>query len=161
MEKPFDTIPTTAEKMAGTTIFSGGSADALSDFIIIRWIICLFVSEKHFLNLGGIAGCRGKFFIGSRLFMANQTIHLCLIRKVELIVFPAISGVTRCATSLVALDVDSEIVDGQPAFAELQVGLGGGVHPSPVNGFVKLGRGFGMAAQAGFGDLWSGFEILF
>jgi hypothetical protein len=117
----FDAVPPTAKKMAGTAIFSGGSADTLSDFIIIRRVIGLFISGKHFLNLDRVAGRCREFFIGPCLFMANQTIHLCLIRKIELIVFPAISGVTRCATSLVALDVYSEVVDREAAFAVLLI----------------------------------------
>jgi hypothetical protein len=75
-------------------------------------MVGLFVAFKYHGFGGGIAGTRREFFIGSGLFVTNQTIDAGLIREIKILAFPTITGVAGCATSLVAFDVNSEIVDG-------------------------------------------------
>jgi hypothetical protein len=155
-----DTVTTAARKMACAAIFAGGTTDALGNLVPIRRIIGFFVALKNGGFGNGVSGTSGKFFIGSGLLMADQAVDLGLVAEIEILVFPSITGMTRCATSLVAFDVNSEVVDGQPAFAEFRVALAGGIKPGPVNGFVELQRGLVMAFQAGLGDFRSGLEFL-
>ena len=105
-------VTAAAIKMACAAIFAGGTTDALSNLIPIRGIIGFFVAFENFGFGNGVAGTSGKFFIRSGLFMADQAINLGLVAEIEILVFPSIAGMTRCATSLVAFDIDSEVVDG-------------------------------------------------
>jgi hypothetical protein len=53
--------------------------------------------------------------------MANQAVDPSLVGKIKRIVSPSVSGVTAGATSLVAVDADSEIVHGGSRLAVLHM----------------------------------------
>ena len=107
-----DAVASTAKEVTGSTVFSRGSADTLSNRVPVGRIICFLVARKN----GGfgyrIAGSRREFFVCSGLFMAHKTINLCRVGKVKIFILPSVAGMTRCATSLVALYIDSEVVNG-------------------------------------------------
>ena len=108
----FNAVTAATEEMAGATIFSRWSGNALGNLVPIRWKIFFLVSWKNLGFFCRITGPGRKLFIGTGLLMANETVHFGLVRKIEIFIFPPVSCVTRCATSLVALDVHSEVVDG-------------------------------------------------
>ena len=110
----------------------------MGDFVIVRRKICFIVSWEHFRFADRISRSGREFFVSAGLLVADKAVDFALIGKVEIFSFPSITGVTRCATSLVALDIDSEVVDRQPPFSQFLVFGGGRVHPGPVNGFMEL-----------------------
>ncbi len=58
------------------------------------------------------AGAGGGFLVCAGGIVADQTIDVGLVCEIKRVVFPSVSGMTACATSLVADDAHSEIVDG-------------------------------------------------
>ena len=90
----FDAISAASEEMAGPTVFTGRTADALGDLVPVRWMIGLFVTLEYFRFFDRVARPGGKLFIGSGLFVTDQTIDLGLIRKVKILVFPTVSRMT-------------------------------------------------------------------
>lgn len=156
-----DAVTAATEKMAGAAVLAGGSSHALGDFVPVRWMVCFPVAlEDHGLRCGVAGTCR-KFFIGPGLFVANQTIDFGLVAEIKVISFPAISGMTGCATSLVAFDIHSEVVNGQPALAQHPALRGGRIEPGPMDGFVELGSRLGMTGKACFGNFRTGLEFHF
>jgi len=157
----FDPITATSKKVAGAAVLPGGTMNTLGDSIVIGRKVCLPVSGKDFGFADWIPCAGGKLFIGPGLFMADKTIDFGLIRKVKVFSFPSISGMARCATSLVALNVNSEVVDRQPSFSKFFVPGRRRIHPGPVDGFMKLKRRLRMARKTGFGNLRTGRKLLF
>ena len=117
----------------------------MGHLVPIGRVIGFPIAFKDFGLGGGMAGTGRKFFISSGLLVANQAIDPGLVGEVEIFVLPPVAGMARCATSLVALDVHSKVVDGQPALSQDLAFRRGGVTPGPVNGFVKLRCSFRMA----------------
>ena len=107
----FDAVAAATEEMTGTTIVTRRSGNALGNLVPFGWQIFFFVSRKNFWLLYRIASPGWELLIGSRLLMADKTVYFRLIRKIEIFTLPPISSMTRCATSLVALDIHSEIID--------------------------------------------------
>lgn len=157
----FDTVTAAAEKVTGAAIFSVRSSNTLGHLVPFGRMIGFFVAFEHFFHWGRVSGTGREFFVRSGLLVADETVYLGWIGKIECFgVLPAVTGMTGCATSLVALNVHSEIVDRQPAFAQLQVFFGGWIHPSPVNCLVKLRCRLGMTGEASLGHFRSGCEFL-
>ena len=114
----FDAVAAAPKEVASPAVLTGRSADTLGNLIPFGRVIGFFIALED-LGFGNrIAGAGRKFLVGSGLLMADQAVNLALIRKIKIFVLPTITGMTGCATSLVALDVHSEIVDGQPPFAQ-------------------------------------------
>lgn len=156
-----NTVTAAAEKVAGAAVFATWTGNTLGNLVPFRWVICFLITFKNLCFGNRVAGTGRKLFVGSGLFVTDQTVNSGRIGKIEIPgVFPAVSGVAGCATSLVALNIDSEVVDGQPTFSQLQVFFSGRIHPGPVNRFVKLSGCFGMAGKTCFGDFGTGFELL-
>lgn len=91
----------------------------------------------------GHTGSRRIFFVLSNGIVAYQAIYFRFIGEIERIVFPAISGMTACATSLVAYRADSVIVQGCRAFPMHDVlsmtrGIRRRAFPQPVGGFQHI-----------------------
>ena len=70
--------------------------------------------------------------------MTNQAVYLALVRKIEILALPSITGMTRCATSLVAFYVNSKIVNRKATLPQSNTGLRRRIHPGPVNGLLEL-----------------------
>lgn len=156
----FDTVAAAPEEVAGPAVLAGGSADALSNLIPFGRMICFLIAFED-LGLGNwIAGAGRKFLVGSGLLMADQAVDLALIREIEILAFPTITGMTGRATSLVALDIHSEIVDGQPPLAQFLALFGCRIKPRPVDCFMELRCRFRVTGQAGFGHFRPGFKFL-
>jgi hypothetical protein len=134
----FYAVTAAAGKVAGSAIFSGGPPHALCDFVPVGRLVGFTITLKDDGLWGRVAGAGRKLLIGTGLFVTNQAIDPGLVSKVKIIVLPTITGVTGCATSLVAFDVDSEVVNGEPAFAQGPAFHRGGIQPCPVDGLVKL-----------------------
>jgi hypothetical protein len=113
----FDGIPATAIKMTGTATGTAGVTDVLSHPFQIH----LFDRET----------CSRRwrvFLIGSGCIMAHQAIHSGFVCKIKGRIFPAVSCMTGCATSLVADGADSEIVQGRGTLAMHDVlSMSGGI----------------------------------
>ncbi len=156
-----DAVTATAGKMAGAAVFACRAADALGDLVPFRREVFFIVA----LEYGGLfswVACTGrKFFVCSSLFVTDQAIYFALVGEVEVLAFPSIACVTRCATSLVAFYVHSEVIDRQTPFSKLGAFLRIGIHPGPVDGLVKLERGLVVAGQAGLGNFRPGCKFLF
>ena len=156
----FNAVSAAAEEVAGPAISSRGTRHALGNFVPIGRVVSFAVALED-NSLRSRVACTGrKLFICIGLFVANQAIDPGLVCKVKIIVLPTITGMTGCATSLVAFDVHSEVVDGQTAFAEATALCCSGVEPGPVDGFVKLQSRFRMAGQTCFSHFRSRFEFL-
>lgn len=113
-----DAVTAAAEEVTGTAIFSVRSGNTLGHLVPFGGKIGFIVAFEHFFNRGRVSGTGRKFFVCSGLFVADETVYLGWIGEIECFgVLPAVTGMTGCATSLVALNVHSEIVDRQPAFA--------------------------------------------
>lgn len=108
----FNAVAAAAEKVAGTAVLAGRPADTLCNVVPFRWKICFAVARKDRGLTDGISGPCRILFIGAGLLVAYQAVDPCLVRKIKIFVFPSITGVARCATSLVALDIHSEVIDG-------------------------------------------------
>ena len=115
----FDAVSAAAKEVAGPAVLARRPADALGNLIPVRRMVGFFIAFEDLGFLNRITGSGRKFFIGAGLFVTDQTVDLALIREIEIFAFPAIAGMTGCATSLVALDVHSEVVDGQSSLAQL------------------------------------------
>jgi len=101
----------------------------------------------------GHAGSRRCFFISVRGVVTDQTIDAGHVVEVKRSVFPTVSNVTGCATSLVADGADSEIVERRRGLAVLNLlsmlhGIGAVAFPQPVNGGEHVFTGGSVAAQA-------------
>ena len=105
-----DTVPTAPKEMTGTAVFAGGAADTLGHLLPIRWIKGFVVTLENGGLRHRVPGAGRIFFVRAGLFMTDQAVDAGLVGEIEVAVFPAKTGVTGCATSLVALDVDSEVV---------------------------------------------------
>ena len=112
----FDAIAPTTVKMAGTAVLTGRSGYALSNLVPIRGMVGFPVSFEDGRLFRGITGACWKFLVGSGAFMTDKTINFGGIGKIEILPAPSIACMTGSATSLVAFNVNSEIVDGKPAF---------------------------------------------
>lgn len=108
----FDPVTATTEKVASPTIFTCGSPYTLAYFSPVRRVVSFFVTFENFGLVNRITGPGRKLFISAGLLMAYQAVDFCLISEVEILILPSVTCVARCATSLVALDIDSEVVDG-------------------------------------------------
>ena len=157
----FDTVTATAGEVTGSAVFSCRTADALSDLVPFRWQVFFLVALEYRGLFRGVACTGRKFLVCSGLFVTDQAVYFGLVCEIEVFVFPPIACVTRCATSLVALYVHSEVIDGQPAFSKLGTFFRDGIHPGPVDGLVKLKCGLIVAGKTGFGDFRPGCKFLF
>ena len=94
-----DRLGAPAVEMALPAGLAGGASHVLGDFDQI--------------DLGiGHAGRRRRLFIGAGGVVADQAVDAGLVGEIEIGVFPSITGVAACATSLVADGAHSEVVDG-------------------------------------------------
>lgn len=92
--------------------------------------------------------------------MADQTINrICLLRRWLAHVLPAIAGMARGATRLITRDRPAKRVDHM-RFAQLLPGSRMVKIPFEMNRMHHLVAGFGMAADAGFGNLRPRRELL-
>ncbi len=156
----FDPVTATAGKMASTTILACRPADALGDLVPFRREVFFIVALED-CGLFNRVACPGrKFFVCSSLFVTDQAIYFALVGEIEVLAFPSIACVTRCATSLVAFYVHSEVIDRQTAFPKLGTFFCTGIHPRPVDGLVKLERGLIVAGQTGPGNFRPGGKYL-
>jgi hypothetical protein len=94
-----DGIPAATIEMTGPAAGTAG----------MPYILCHKFKIHIFL---GHAGTRRIFFVGACGVMAHQAVHFCFVCKIKGIVFPTISCMTACATSLVADGADSVVVQG-------------------------------------------------
>jgi hypothetical protein len=90
----FDPVTATTEKMTGSAILAGGSRHTLRHLVPIRWMVRFTVAFENHGFGSGVSGAGWKFFVGSGLFMADQTIDFGLIRKVKLFAPPTVTGMT-------------------------------------------------------------------
>jgi len=77
--------------------------------------------------------------------MTDEAIDFGLIAEIEIFVFPTVTSMTGCATSLVALYIHSEIVDGQPTFSKFRTFFSDRIHPGPMDRLVELKGGLVVA----------------
>ena len=154
----FDAVTPTSVKMAGAAVLPGRSSDALGHAVSVRRVEGL--AAELFGLFGRPAGPRWKFRVGPRLIVTDEAVHVLFGRKIEVVVLPSIAGMAAGATSLVALDVHSEIVEGEARLAHY-LGRISGTDPCPVDGLVKLYGGFIVAGKTGLGYFRPGPEALF
>ena len=117
------------------------------------------VGRKLHVLVGRMSGQPGDLAVGAGGVVANQAIDVFLRTEVEAVVLPAVAHVTGGAELVVGGYGRAEIVDDVLLAQAL---LGGRVEefPGPVLALVHLLGGLGMAAQAGLGNLGTGFEVL-
>mgnify|MGYP006312270019 CR=1 FL=1 len=149
----FDAVAPTSVKVAGTAVSAGRSRDALGNLVPIRWMIGFPVPLEYGRFFRWMTGPCWKFLIGSGAFMADKAINPGGIAEIKILATPSVACMTGRATSLVAFDVDSEIVDGEPAFTQLRRFFGRWILPGPVNGIVDLCRRFRMTGKTGLSNL--------
>ena len=94
---------------------------------------------------------RGAFAIGSSVGVAGQAIDVGLLSEVKAVVFPAVTGVTRCTARPVTLDADAEVVELVLLADSHQLIAAGQLHrlalPRPVGRLHHLLRGRLMTLQ--------------
>jgi len=90
----FDTVATATEEMTGSAIFSGRTADTLGDLIPFWGEILFLVAWEDLGLLHRISSTSRKLFVSSCLLMADEAVHFCLVRKIEVFTFPSISRMT-------------------------------------------------------------------
>jgi len=138
-----DSLTTTAVEMAVSAGLAAGAAHALG--------------HLHQIHLGiRHAGLGRHFTVGTGPVMTDQAVNFGHIGKIKRCVSVSVSCVTACATSLVAMDADSEIVHGSGGLAVLDMfaavkGVGRRSFPQPVGGFKHVFTGSLVAAQTFLG----------
>ena len=157
----FHAVATTTEEMTGPAIFPGRTAHTLGDLVPFWWKIFFLVAGEDLGLLHRISSTSRELFVSPGLLMADQAVHFCLVRKIEIFTLPSISRMTRCATSLVAQNVHSEVVNGQPAFSNPCTLFRDRIHPCPMDRLVELKCCLVVAGETGPGHLRSGAEFLF
>ena len=90
--------------------------------------------------------------------MTNQTIYISFIVKIKRTIFPPITGMTTCATSLVADGANSEIIQRGGTFTVLNLlstinGMGRGAFPLPMGRQQHLFTSIFMTAETLLGNL--------
>ncbi len=91
--------------------------------------------------------------------MADQTVDLGLVGKIEAVVHPAVARMALGARTLIAAGIGAEGVD-QSFFAEHLAGLGILILPGPVHRFHKMLARLGMAGETRLRHLGARLEIL-
>ena len=91
--------------------------------------------------------------------MANNTVDILLLGKVERIITPTVTDMTGTTEWLVGLHRSTEVIN-QVFLAKFLLGLGINPFLVPVLGVLYLLGSFGMAFQTGLGYFRTGFEIL-
>ena len=126
--------------MAGSTIFTGGTADTLGHLVPFGRKVFFLIPFKYHGRFDGIARTGRKLFVGAGLFMADQAVDLGLVAEVERHVLETISGMTASAARIAAMQRNTKIVDGQSGLADPIFRGNIRVQPGPVDGLLKLHR---------------------
>jgi len=87
----FNTVAATTVEMTCPAVFTPGQANALGYFVPLRGMVCFFVSFKYFGFLSRMAGPGWEFFVGAGGFVADKAVHLGLIGKIKVFIFPTVS----------------------------------------------------------------------
>lgn len=87
-----DPISPSAAEVAGAAVSPRRPAYALGDCIIIRRLIGFPIAFEKSGFADRVAGAGREFFIGTGLLMADETIDFGLVRKIEILISPSISG---------------------------------------------------------------------
>ena len=109
----FYVVSSAAAVMASSAIITFRQTNALSDFIVIRRKEFLFAAfwRKCFFFGYRITCASRIFFISSRLVVANQAIDVFRVVKIEILIFPTVTGVTTRTTRFIRTNADTEIVN--------------------------------------------------
>jgi hypothetical protein len=86
-----DPVTAAAEEVTCTTVFSGRPTHALGHLVPVWGIVSFFIAFKNCLLDHRVSGPNRKFFISTGLFVTNQTVDFCLIRKIETFTLPTVT----------------------------------------------------------------------
>ena len=131
----FYAVPAATIEMTGTTVFPGGSPNTLGHLVPIGRLKGF---SHEFLRFGNrVSGAGWEFLVRPGLLVTDETVHVTLRGKIEAGVFPTITRMTGGATSLVALDVHSKIVESDPGLTHFPLRVCR-AQPRPVDHLVEL-----------------------
>jgi hypothetical protein len=151
-------VATTTVEVAGATGLAAGLADLLGDRLEIDAADDLARAGGKLGVLGHrMAGETGGLLVLAGGVVAHQTIDVLLGREIEVLVVKPVADVAARTGLVIGRHGGAEIVDHVP-LAERLPGAGIHVFPLPVLGLVDLPGGFGVAGQAGLGDLGARLE---
>ena len=86
-----DAIAAATVEMACPAVFTPGQTNTLGNFVPLRRMVCFFVSFKYFGFPGRMSGSGWEFFVRAGGFVADKAVHLSLIGKIKVFVFPTVS----------------------------------------------------------------------
>ena len=156
----FDPLPSSTEEVAGPAVLSGGEPHALRDLVPLGGKIGLLLCGEGGGLRYRVAGHGGELLVGAGLLVADETIHLGLVGKVETLVLEPIADMAGGAAGLVGGHGHTEVVHHESCLSKLPFRIIR-CDPAPVKRLLDLLARLGVAAEAGFRHLRTALELLF